>query len=117
MDWLPVYKKSGRCIRLLHEDLVSLFQQYSMAFFHTGTTPTVIYVSVLLLSPFGERLMSHFATHLIIFCVRYTGRKYGIRNGVMDKSPDCCTIRGAIAGFESLAKHWVDLYIIITYTP
>ena len=29
--------------------------------------------------------------------------KKGRRNGVMDNTPDCCTIRGAVAGFESLA--------------
>ena len=29
------------------------------------------------------------------------------RNGAMDGAPDCYTIRGAVARFESLAKHSV----------
>ena len=34
--------------------------------------------------------------------------KYRIRrNGVIDNAPDCCTICGAIAGFEPLANHSV----------
>ena len=30
------------------------------------------------------------------------------RNGAMDSAPDCCTIRGAVARFESFAKHFVS---------
>ena len=30
------------------------------------------------------------------------------QNGAMDSTPDCCTVCGAVARFESLAKHLVS---------
>ena len=42
---------------------------------------------------------------LTIITGAYTEKR---RNGVMDNTSDCCTIRGAVARFESLAKHLVS---------
>ena len=38
-------------------------------------------------------------------------------DGFMDNAPDCCTICGAVAGFESLAKHSVVMYMMIGFAP
>ena len=37
----------------------------------------------------------------------------GGRISVMVNALGCCTIRGSVAGFESLAKHSVVLYLVL----
>ena len=41
----------------------------------------------------------------------------GRRNGVMDNALDWCTIGGAVARFQSLAKQSVVMYMTIGFAP